>query len=58
MALKPYILRHTNKYVICARALYKSDLIFVDKLCVELSILDTTKVDLIKKIADEKQKSK
>lgn len=37
-------------------SLYKADSILIDKLCVELSIKDATKVThLITKIADEKQ---
>lgn len=36
--------------------LYKADSILIDKLCIELSITDTTKVaHLITKIADEKR---
>jgi hypothetical protein len=36
--------------------LYKADSILIDKLCIELSIADTTKVaHLITKIADEKK---
>jgi hypothetical protein len=37
-------------------SLYKADSILIDKLCVKLSITDTTKVaHLITKIADEKK---
>jgi hypothetical protein len=37
-------------------SIYKADSILVDKLCAELSIIDTTKVaHLITKIADEKK---